>query len=139
VGPPLRTFEGGRERTYSRRDVRSSASCSIEILDFTRLSEPNNPLQWWSEEDTQSFSLGSVRASLAPEGAVSRLTVRADSPTIRLERTFLSSDRWNDPALPRSGSTVEFVDTVIFDLPPGPDTNSVFASLRDAIAECSRR
>jgi hypothetical protein len=139
VGRPVRTFEGGRERTYSIRDVRSSASCSIEILDFTRLSEPNNPLQWWSEEDTQSFSLRSVRASLAAEGTVSRLTVRADSPTIRLERTFLSSDRWNDSALPRSGSTVEFVDTVILDLPPGPDTNSVFASLRDAIAECSRR
>jgi hypothetical protein len=139
VGRPVRTIEGGRERTYSIKDVRSSASCSIEILDVTRLSEPNRPLQWWSEEDTQSLSLRSIRASLAPEGNVSRLTVLADTPTIRLERTFLSSDRWNDPALPRSGSTIEFVDKVIFDLPPGPDTNSVFASFRDAIAECSRR
>jgi hypothetical protein len=138
VGRPVRTIEGGRERTYSIKDVRSSASCSIEILDSTRLSEPNGSLQWWAEEDTQSFSLRAIRASLAPEGSVSRLTVRADTPTIRLERTFLSSDRWNDPALPRSGSTVEFVDTVIFDLPPGPDTNRVFASFRDAIAECSR-
>jgi cytochrome c553 len=139
VGRPVRTLQDGRERTYSIKDVRSSASCSIEILDVTRLSEPNSPLQWWSEEDTQSFSLRSVRASLAPEGNVSRLTVRADTPTIRLERTFVSSNRWNDPALPRTGSTVEFVDMVIFDLPPGPDTNNVVAALRDAIAECSRR
>lgn len=144
VGRPVRTVEGGRERTYSMKDVRSSGSCTIEILDGTRLSEANNPLQWWSEEDTQSFSLDSVQASLTPEGTVSRLTVRAGSPTtrpkpIRLQRTFLSSNQWNDPALPRTGSTVEFVDTVIFDLPPGPDANSAFASFREAIAECSRR
>jgi hypothetical protein len=139
VGRPVRTIQDGRERTYSIRDVRASASCAIEIQDVTRLSEPNSPLQWWSEEDTQAFSLRSVRASLAPEGTVSRLTVRADTPTIRLERTFLSSNRWNDPALPPTGSTIEFVDTVIFDLPPGPETNSVFASFRDAIAECARR
>ncbi len=139
VGRPVRTIEGGRERTYSIKDVRSPAPCSIEIQDVTRLNDPGNTSQWWSEEDIQSFSLGAVRASLAPEGTVSRLTVRADTPTIRLERTFLSSNRWNDLSLPRTGSAVEFVDTVIFDLPPGSDTNSVFESFRSAITECSRR
>jgi len=139
VGRAVRTIEGGRERTYSIKDVRSPAPCSIEIQDVTRLNDPGNTSQWWSEEDIQSFSLGAVRASLAPEGTVSRLTVRADTPIIRLERTFLSSNRWNDLSLPRNGSAVEFVDSVIFDLPPGSDTKSVFESFRSAIAECSLR
>ncbi len=88
----MRTIEGGRERTYSIKDVRSPAPCSIEIQDVRGSMIPVDPSQWWSEEDIQSFSLSAVRASLAPEGTVSRLTVRADTPTIRLERTFLSSN-----------------------------------------------
>jgi Cytochrome C oxidase, cbb3-type, subunit III len=137
VGRPVSNIQDGRERTYSLRDVRSSAPCSIEILDVTRLNEPGIPSQWWSEEDTQSFSLARARVSLAPEGPVSRLTVRTDTPTIRLERTFLSSNQWRgDASLPRAGSRIESVDTVIFDLPPGPEAARVFESLRDAIAEC---
>jgi hypothetical protein len=139
VGRPVRTIEGGRERTYSIKDVRTTAPCAIEIQDVTRLNDPGNTSQWWSEEDIQSFSLGAVRASLTPEGTVSRLTVRADTPTIRLERAFLSSNGWNDFSLPRNGSAVEFVDRVIFDLPPGSDTNRAFESFRSAITECSRR
>jgi mono/diheme cytochrome c family protein len=138
VGRPVRTVESGRERTYSIKDVRSS-QCGLEIQDVTRLNEPNSPARWWSEEDTQSFSLQAARVSMAPEGPVSRITVRTDTPTIRLERTFLSSNQWTDATLPRSGSRVEFVDTVIFDLPPGPDANNVFRSLQEAIGECSRR
>jgi mono/diheme cytochrome c family protein len=138
VGRPVRTVDRGRERTYSIRDVRSPAPCSIEIADVTRLNEPGNPSLWWSEEDVQSFSLSAVRASLAPEGNVSRLTVRADRPVIRLERTFFSSGGWSDPALPRTGSRVEFIDMVIFDLPPGLETDRVVESLRDAITECRR-
>jgi hypothetical protein len=138
VGRPVRTIENGRERTYSIKDVRSS-QCSIEIQDVTRLIESNNPSRWWSEEDTQSFSLETARISMAPEGPVNRLTVRTDTPTIRLERTFLSSNQWTDTTLPRSGSRVEFVDTVIFDLPPGPDAGNLLASLQNAVAGCSRR
>jgi hypothetical protein len=136
VGRPVQTVESGRVRTYSIRDVRSPSTCAIEISDVTRLNEPNNVLQWWSEEDTQSFSLQSARVSLAPESGVLRLNVRTDNPAIRLERNFLSN-LWTDGSMPRSGSRVEFVDHVIFDLPTGPDANTVFASLRDAIAECS--
>ena len=73
VGRPVRTIEGGRERTYSIKDVRSPDPCSIEIQDVTRLNDPGNTSQWWSEEDIQSFSLRAVRASLAPEGTVSGL------------------------------------------------------------------
>jgi mono/diheme cytochrome c family protein len=138
TGRPVKTVENNRERTYSMKDVRSLAPCSLEILDATRLNEAGIPSQWWSEEDKQSFSLGDARVSLAPQGSVSRLTVTANTPTIRLERTFLSSKQWRDTALPRTGSTVEFVDTVIFDLPAGLDATRVFESLRDAITECSR-
>jgi hypothetical protein len=105
-------------------------------LDVTRLSEGGN--RWWSEEDTQSLSLQRARVSLTPEAGVSRLTVRTDTPTIRLERTFLSGNQWVDVSLPGSGSRVEFVDTVIFDMSPGLEANNVFQSLRDAVDECSR-
>jgi hypothetical protein len=137
VGRPVRTIENGRERTYSIKNVRAS-QCSAEIQDVTRLTEANSPARWWSEEDTQSFSLQAARVSLNPEGPVSRLTVRTDTPAIRLERTFLSSNQWTDTTLPRSGSRVEFVDTVIFDLPPGSAANEVLRSMQDAVAACSR-
>jgi hypothetical protein len=139
VARPVRTIDNGRERTYSIRNVQSVVPCSIEIQDTTRLTDTNNPLQWWVEEDTQSFSLAGIRATQSSVGPVTRLSVKADSPTIRLERSFSSSNQWNDPALPRNGTAVEFVPEVIFDLPPGPETNSVIESFRNRIAECSRR
>lgn len=139
VGRPVRTFEGGRERAYSIKGVRSAGACSIEISDSTRLNPTNSPSQWWSEEDIQTLSLQAVRVSQAPVGSVNRFTIRADSPSIRLERTFSSSNLWNDPSLPRTGNAVEFVDTVIFDVPPGPEADRAFETFRNAIAECSRR
>ena len=139
VARPVRTVENGRERTYSVRNVQSVTPCSVEIQDVTRLSDTHNPLQWWVEEDTQSFSLAGVRASQTSVGPVSRISVKADSRTIRLERSFSSSDQWSDPSVPRNGTAIEFVPEVIFDLPPGPETNGVFESFRNAIADCSRR
>jgi hypothetical protein len=61
IGKPVRTNENGRVRTYSIRNVRALSVCSVEISDVTRLSEPNSPARFWSEEDTQSFSLQSAR------------------------------------------------------------------------------
>ncbi len=139
VGRPARTADGAWERTYSVRDVRSLAPCSIEVQDVTRLSAPNNPSIWWVEEDTQSFSLDGVRATLTAVGAVGRVSIKSDTPTIRLNRTFSSSNLWNDPSLPRNGNRVEFVPEVIFDMPPGSDTNLVLETFRDAITRCSTR
>jgi hypothetical protein len=139
VGRPVRTDENTWERSYSVRDVRSPTPCTIEVQDVTRLSAPNNPSLWWVEEDTQTFSLDGIRATLNAVGAVTRIAIRSEAPTIRLDRTFSSSNLWNDPSLPRNGNRVEFVPEVIFDLPPGSDTNRVFASFRDAITQCSTR
>jgi len=139
VGRPVRTIEGVWERTYSMRDLRSLAPCSIEVQDVTRLASPDNPSIWWVEEDTQTLSLGTVRATISPVATVNRLTVKSDTPTIRLERSFSSSNQWNDPSLPRNGNRIEFVPEVIFDLPSDSETNRVFESLRDAIAQCSAR
>ena len=136
IGKPVRTNENGRVRTYSIRNVRALSVCSVEISDVTRLSEPNSPARFWSEEDTQSFSLQSARASVAPENGVLRLTVRTDTPSIRLDRTFLNN-QWSDTSLPLTGQRVEFLDTVIFDMPPGREADAAVAALRDAIAECS--
>src|SRR4029434_5144328 len=99
--------------------VRSLAPCSIEVQDVTRLSAPNNPSLWSVEEDTQSFSLNGVRATLASVCAVGGVSSKSDTPTTRLDRTFSSSNLWNDPSLPRNGNRTEFVPEVIFDLPPG--------------------
>lgn len=137
VGRPVRTTEGAWERTYSVRDVRSLAPCSIEIQDVTRLNAPNNPAVWWVEEDTQRLSLGGIRATLTAVGTVSRINVKSETPTIRLERSFSSSNQWNDPSVPRNGNKVEFVPEVIFDLPRGSETSRVFDSLRDAITQCA--
>ncbi len=137
VGKPVRTVQDGKERNYSIRGIRFTTACSLEVEDVTRLTLPNNPSQWWLEEDAQSFSLALVRLSV-DEGTVTRLSVKSDTPTIRLARSISSSNRWNDASLPRPGNTVEFVRDLIFDLPPGPETDRVVQSLRNSIADCSR-
>ena len=133
----MRTVEGGWERNYSVRNLRSLAPCSLEVQDVTRLGSPNNPSVWWVEEDRSVFH-GAVRATITAVGGVNRISVKSNTPTIRLERSFSSSNQWNDPSLPRDGNRVEFVPEVIFDLPSGSETNRVFEFLLDAIAQCSR-
>src|SRR4029079_8208048 len=99
VGRQVRTIDGAWERTYSVRNVRSLAPCSIEVQDVTRLSAPNNPSLWSVEEDTQSFSLNGVRATLASVGAVGRVTIKSDTPTIRLYRTVSTRNLSDDARL----------------------------------------
>jgi hypothetical protein len=76
------------------------------------------------------------KASVAPENGALRLTVKTDTPSIRLDRTFLNN-QWTDTSLPLTGQRVEFLDTVIFDMPPGREADAAVAAMRNAIAECS--
>jgi mono/diheme cytochrome c family protein len=140
LGRTVRTVEAGRDRTYSVRDVRFLTDCSVEIVDITRLADRNSPQSWWQEEDTQSFSLQTVLATMGREGPVDRLRVFGNTAApIRLVRSFTSGPLWNDASLLRTGTTTEFVDTVQFDLPPDAQTARMFESLTSAITRCSSR
>ena len=139
LGRPVRSIEGRFERTYSVKDVRFSSDCSVEIIDVTRLADPNEPLVWWEAEDTQSFSLQDVRATMTREGTANRLLVTANAATpIRLLRSFSSGSWWNDPSLPRAGSLTESANVVQFDLPPDAQTARMFEAFTNAMAQCGR-
>jgi hypothetical protein len=134
----VRSVENGREKTYTVRDVRISPDCSAQIQDADRLEDPADRRQWFSEEFNQQFSLRTVQASITPNGNFSRVLVTALSPgAIRLERSVVNQNRWNDPSLPGTGRRTEFPNSVQFDLPRDADTDRAFSSLRSAIDRCS--
>jgi hypothetical protein len=138
LGRTVRSVENGRERTYSVRDVRISPDCSAEIVDANRLGDPLDPRQWWSEEYNQKFSLKTVQASMTSSGNVNTVLVTALSPgVIRLERSAINQNRWNDPSLPSTGTRTEFPQSVQFDLPRDAETDRAFEALRNAIAHCA--
>ena len=140
LGRTVRSVENGRHKIYNVRDIRISADCSAEIVDANRLDDPVDSSQWWLEEYVQSFSLKAVQASITSSGSVSQVAVRAIAPrSIRLERTSVNQNRWNDSSLPPTGRKTEFPDLVQFDLPHDADTEKAFESLQRAIEICSRR
>jgi mono/diheme cytochrome c family protein len=138
LGRTVRSVENGRDRTYTVRDVRISPDCSAQIQDADRLEDRADRRQFFSEEFNQQFSLRTVQASMTSNGNFSRVLVTALSPgVIRLERSSVNQNRWNDPSLPVTGNRTEFPNSVQFDLPRDADTDRAFASLRNAIDRCS--